>query len=103
MHTSPPESPSIPERRLTPVEVAQMARCSASFVRKEIRAGRLVAYRLGDKLLRIKQGDAETWLTRSQATGSEGSPEHPENSPEGNGAPSGGQSGPPQIRPWRRS
>ena len=88
----PAESPTIsPTMVYTPREVAAFAKCSQGFVRKQIGEGKLPAFRLGDsKLLRIKGVDAEQWLTKSQATGSAGSPELPNNSPEGNGAPHGG-------------
>lgn len=81
----------IPVAVFTPREVAKAAKVSPGFVRKQIREGKLPAYKFGEKLLRIKGVDAEQWITKFLATGSGGSHEHQDNSPEDNGAPSGGQ------------
>jgi excisionase family DNA binding protein len=79
-----------PAQVYTPREVAVFAKCSQGFVRKQIREGRLPAFRLGDsKLLRIKGIDATQWLTKSQVIGSADSAEHLENFPRDNGAPFG--------------
>lgn len=82
------ESPTIHPRQVyTPAEISTFARCSQSFVRKEIRNGNLPAFRLGGKLLRIKGEDAWQWLTRkSENTGLGSSRVNPESSPKGNGA-----------------
>jgi excisionase family DNA binding protein len=78
------------EQIYTPDEVAILAKCSAGFVRKEIRNGNLAAFRLGGKLIRIKGHDAWEWLTRKSVnTVSVGSLDHHENSPKVNGVPSG--------------
>jgi excisionase family DNA binding protein len=72
----------------TPNEVAQFAKCSPSFVRKEIKNKSLKAFRLG-KLLRIKGEDACYWMSKSGNLDLAGSAERQRNSQVGNGAQSG--------------
>src|SRR3990167_1483183 len=83
----------LPEPVYAPRELALVAKVSPGLIRKEIREGRLRAFRLGGKLLRILREDAVSWLsaqpTQSASTSSDGSPLPPRASPEGNTAPSG--------------
>jgi excisionase family DNA binding protein len=48
----------------TPEEIAEYAKCSASFVRREIRRGRLRGHKLGGKLLRVKGKEVHQWLEK---------------------------------------
>jgi excisionase family DNA binding protein len=79
-----------PVQVFTPAEVATLAKCSVGFVRRQIREGRLPAYKLGEKLLRIKGVDAEQWIWKFLTTASGGSSALPGNSPKNSGAQFGG-------------
>lgn len=83
------------KRVYTPAEIAEIAICSAGFIRKEIRAGRLRAHRLGGKLLRILREDAEQWLRakpiQSGSSSSDGSPPQAPSSPGASTSPNGGR------------
>jgi excisionase family DNA binding protein len=61
--TEPRSTSDAPERRFTVNEVAALARCTPTTVRRAIEAGRLKATRRGEKgAWLIRQSDAEAWM-----------------------------------------
>jgi excisionase family DNA binding protein len=53
---------------MTPEQVAVRWECSPSTVRREVAAGRLPAFRLGGKLLRIKLSDVEQYECQNSSS-----------------------------------
>jgi excisionase family DNA binding protein len=50
---------------LTLRQTAEYLRASQSFVRKQVRLGLIPHYRLGQKILRFRREDLDTWLSAS--------------------------------------
>lgn len=53
---------------MTPEQVAARWECSPSTVRREVATGRLPAFRLGGKLLRIKLSDVEQYECQNSSS-----------------------------------
>ena len=51
-----------PGKNYTPKQIADWSTLSASMVRKEIKAGKLIAHRFGDRKLIIRGEDALRWF-----------------------------------------
>ena len=58
-----------PQRRLSVAEAADYHGCSPKTIRRAIAAGRLRAYRLGPKLIRIDPRDLDKMARRIPAAG----------------------------------
>jgi hypothetical protein len=54
----------------TPTELAIFAKCSASYVREEIKRGNLKAFRFGERMIRIKGIEARQWIGKFADTSS---------------------------------
>lgn len=54
----------------TPQDIAKFYRVSTSFVHKQIQAGKLRAFRFGERLLRVKGREAKRWVDELENTNS---------------------------------
>lgn len=66
MNTSlTPSTPLIPDDLDTPANIAKMLGTSAASVRRWVKTGRLIGYRLGGQL-RVSRSDARSMLVRAE-------------------------------------
>lgn len=56
----------IDEHPYTIREIAQVLRCSVSFVQKQVQAGHLKCLRFGDRLIRIRGRDVRAWVDAAE-------------------------------------
>jgi excisionase family DNA binding protein len=59
----------IPERPLTPSELAQWVGTSRRFIESQVRLGKLRARRISPRAVRFLRSDIAAWLSSSSTTG----------------------------------